>query len=194
VTSGLCHRWRRGLLAAGIAAAVLASGGCSTAPSAQGPLSIGDDGSESGIPVDVGTVMTYGYNIARNTGRCDVSLESAALVPDGSVDGATVEGTFVVDLSELDGSAVGVVSEFPPTGWPRSVLKRVRGTTLGPAPRDGAGGHELVFAVRVTKPGNWRFRGVQVTYRAAGERYTATARNALRLCAPATASCEPPGR
>lgn len=180
----------RRLIAAALVIVVSAS--CSTEPSTDGPLLL-DDGheSESGMPVDVGTVVTFGHNIARHDGRQSVKVQEAVLVPDGDVTGATVEGVYVVDMDRLPGGGVGLARGFPPRQIPRNLLSEAAGMVLEPGRGEEKPDYGFLFAVRVTKPGKWRFSGAKIRYTVDGDSYSVTSHSGLQLCAPAKATCKP---
>ena len=174
-----------GLIA--VSLACLAAG-CSTGreASSSGPLSLGTTPSGVSYSADAGSVLTFGANIAVNTGDDPITLRSVDLVA-GNAGGVDVESVKVIPLPGLGVTPIAITKGFPTPFLPNSQLRDVNGHIVsGNAGEDAV---ELVFVLRVTKPGRWNFTGVHVDYEVNGQQKTLEYPNFLVLCAPFVTKC-----
>src|SRR3954468_24114864 len=132
------------VLAAGVAAVA-------TAVRLNGGLG-GRYGSGIAMPVRVGAPFSVGEIELRAPNRIrieDIRLHHAA-------DGVVLAGARIYPLRR---GMVGSAGGFPPK-TPRVPMTRAVGAVLHPSARVG-----LVIGIRVTQPGKYRIRGIDVLYR-----------------------------
>jgi len=114
-----------GLTAAGLACLLA---GCSVGreESSSGPLSLGNGPSGVSYSADPGAVLTFGANIALNTGADPITLQSVDLV-EGDAGGVDVEGVKVVALPGVGVTPVAITKGFPTPYLPVNQLRDVKG-------------------------------------------------------------------
>ena len=174
-----------GLIAASLACLVA---GCSVSREAtsSGPLSLGNAPSGVSYSADPGSVLTFAANIATNTGDDPITLHSADLV-EGDAGGVDVESVKVVALPGVGVTPIAITKGFPTPYLPVNQLRDVKGHIVSGGA--GADAVELVFVLRVTKPGRWNFTGVNVRYEVNGQQKTLEYPNFLVLCSPFVPKC-----
>lgn len=174
-----------GLVAASLACLVAGCSGGQEA-SSSGPLSLGTTSEGVSYAADPGSVLTFGANIATNTGNDPITLHSVALL-EGESHGVDVESVKVLSLPGVGVQPIAIVKGFPTPFLPINQLRDVKGHIVSGNPGENA--IELVFVLRVTKPGRWNFTGVHVDYEVNGQQKTLTSPNFLVLCAPFVTKC-----
>lgn len=174
---------------AAFATALLSAAGifvaCGPIPIGSGPLDVGEDqgSSESGGSWDPGTVISFGAPKIRNPTDAPVVIKAITLKPNSKSPGVTVTAVYVVDMSgvsETSGLAIG----FPPANQAHHTFVPAVGATLKPN-----SWYQILFVVRIDKPGEWAFPSFDLEYETDGRRYRATVHDGLRLCAPKGIAC-----
>lgn len=152
-------------------------------PFSAGPLSLGDNATETAFPIDVGETATFGGLVLRNSGGRTATIDAVELTPDGDAGSARIVD---VRLTRLAGGLVGTDDEYQP---PADALPP-DGAVLPPSrrPRDG---YQILFGIQMVREGIARYRHVRVDYHVGLARYRLNGPHSFILCAPATVACRP---
>ena len=163
---------------AALAAVALATfAGCGGADHENGPVDAGAD-TEASAWVRVGKPVAWGWATLTNRSNRSGTLESVEVV--GAPDQLEVLG---IKASRHDRPySIGIGR------WPVEEIsvQPVRGTVLPPTSAPHADlGVEIIVGVRSTQEGIWRTKGLRVTYRVGGERFTEEFGQVVEICSDA---------
>lgn len=147
----------------------------------KGPLG-GGSSTMVGLAVDLDAPFTYGAAGVENVTDDTAVLEAVRVRPP-LPDGIEVVGT----------GATGPNRNVPTVNnsrkWPadsiKDALHPLAGTEVPPrATKAGRAGIDLVFGLKVTKPGYWGFAQVDLDYRVGNKEYTVRLDHGVYVCAP----------
>ena len=152
-----------------------------------GPVSAGEDGFIFGHRLAVGEAFSVGHVLLANEGERPAVVERVRVVGvAGPLEVLGIRARHLPDEGQ-PGMFAGDYG-FPPTSFPTKGLGDANVVPVSKA-RTPAGTPEerleLVIGVRAAEPGVVRARGVEVTYRVGGDRYTEVYDTPIYLCAPA---------
>jgi hypothetical protein len=149
-----------------------------------GPVTAGGGKTMTGIKVEVGQVFTFGGVVLYNSADKPAVLESIAFDPPLSPDFDVVD----VKAAGRDRRTgfVGADQVFPPEVLRPQSLRAVEGAIVPARSDDPEGwGVELVFGLKVTRPGKFLMQHVVVDYRIDGKRHRVRLDDGFVACAPA---------
>ena len=177
------------LAAAGVMLAVLVTSASCTGGDglSNGPLSVVGGDTVVSSKAEPGTTIAYGYNRVTNKGPDSVVNLTAELVPVPGNDysGVSIGGVMV---TEGEAARVGYYGAGPwPDGEFSKIAMPLKGYTVKP---DGLQ-VSLLFVVRVSGKGQWRWPSTRITYETGGVAYSEEVSNGFLICSPATADCDP---
>jgi hypothetical protein len=164
-----------------------ASGGGT--PPDNGPIRVrglSNDDSISSFQASSGQVIAFGYNIVTNDGAEPIENIKVTLRKNK---GSDLDVTFVPALvreypdEQRDFLGVG---PWPVPEIPEEEVRSLDGYKLEPGRTA-----ELLILLRVNGDGRAFWPQTQLVYESGSQRYRATVRNGLLLCAPATVDCRP---
>ena len=150
-----------------------------------GPLVSGDS-TQNSIPVDLDQPFTYGYAVVFNTTKRPAVLEAVRVRP------ALPEGMEIIDIQTV-GPEARVANVATELAFPSSILKDhlrpLAGTTVPPRDdgEDTGEGLDIVFGLKVTKPGIYGFAQFDLDYRIGSTRHTVRLEHGFMACAPRAA-------
>ncbi len=141
------------------------------------------------FPRRAGTIFSYGVAVVVNTGDRVAVLRRATLAePSEGLETLAVR----VGGPKRRFALVSGDVRWPPREAPQQDLRPLEGFRLATADEPHTDpGAELLFALRVRRPGRYTTKGVQLEYTVGDRRYTQLVPTALAVCA--TARRPPPG-
>jgi hypothetical protein len=147
----------------------------------KGPLGTGVD-DRTAFPVSLNSPLTYGQAIVHNRSKKTVVLEAVRVRPP-LPDGIEIIEVTVVGPNRHTAS-VGTEEAYP-SPYLKDVLRPLRGAKVPPeTTKAGEAGVEIVFGLKVTKPGYYGFREFDLDYHIGSKEYTVRMRNGFIACAP----------
>jgi hypothetical protein len=146
-----------------------------------GPVYTGS-GTKTGFPVDLGQPFTYGViTVSNRTGRTAV-LTGVRVKPSLPASMEILEVKVVGPNRKT--AVVGTGRQYPPPELAPH-LRPLKGARVPPKnTSEGYGGVEIVFGLKVIRPGIFGFRQVELDYRIGSKPYTALLEDGFVACAP----------
>jgi hypothetical protein len=181
--------WAVPQLVMGIVLVVLTAIGCSARGervTRGGPLACSRCQGDDAMPMDVGTLGTYGAANLQNHGNAPVVLERVAYLH-------RTPGLLLLGPIVAKNSGVGLIREFPPHRLTRK-LNTLEGAKVPPF-HDIEDDVDILVGVSPLRKGSFSYNGVEVYYRVGRKQYVATFDEGVRVCAPASVPlgrCQPP--
>lgn len=184
-------RRRRWALVAVVVLAAAAVGGLFAwrvaQPLPKGPVDV-EATDRVSFPFKAGVAGSLGFITLLNPGDQTAVLESVR--PVGVDRGLIVERIFAAgDTRSMGGYCCTAMwppsKEVAKVAFPMSDLRPVRGTLVRPdrsTPSNRAYGAAIVLIVRADRPGDFAFRGLEVTYRIGDREYRRVVTNAFTMC------------
>lgn len=146
-----------------------------------GPVYTGS-GTKTSFPVDLDQPFTYGVIVISNRSS------RTAVLTDVRVKPALPQGMEIVEVTVTGPprttSVIGTDERYPP---PRLVshLRPLKGAAVPPEKTpEGEAGVEVVFGLKVNRPGMFGFRQVELDYRIGRKPYTVRLEDGFVGCAP----------
>jgi len=140
----------------------------------------------TGLPSEIGQVVTFGSIVLRNTSSKPAILERIRIDPPLGPEMSLVD----VKVAGAD-RRIGCVcsaAEFPPHGIPAQAFKPFDGAVVPPRQDDPEGlGVEIFMGLRVNTTGEFGFRHAIVDYRIGGKRHRVKLNDGWIGCAPRAA-------
>jgi len=136
-------------------------------------------------PAPVGVPLSFGSLLLGNTTNEPITITAVRVLE--ADDGVTVLGVKLDDGLQRKAEAIGSQAGFPaPNPGSEYQDAPVVVETAGLAPR----GVDVVVGVQANRPGRWRARGIEISYRRGGRDYVTTYRNTFVVCTDMTVPCE----
>lgn len=171
---------RRGAV---VVALLVAATACGNGVGRAGPLNLGPVGSEAGGTRDVGAVISFGVSLLKHEGNEDALITKVSLNSEQEAPGVTVTAVYVVDITGAH-EISALADEFPPANEASLTFVPAEGATLVPGQT-----YQMMFVLRVDRPGEWFFPSYDLEYEVMPLRYSDTGGTGLRICAPAGVAC-----
>jgi hypothetical protein len=148
-----------------------------------GPVYTGS-GTKTGFPVDLDGPFTYGViTVSNRTGR-------TAVLTDVRVKPSLPAGMEIIEVKVVGPNrktaAIGTGRQYPPPELAPH-LRPLKGAKVPPkSTPEGYGGVEIVFGLKVNRPGRFGFRQVELDYRIGRKPHTVVLEDGFVACAPRT--------
>jgi hypothetical protein len=147
----------------------------------QGPLTLGDGSSKTGIAIDAGQTATYGGLVAENIGKRAVTVDDIDFVVAGKPNVARVVDVRIVDVSKVSGRLVGADVKYSPPAQAISPVGAAIPSSVG-----DRRGYQLLFGIKALGPGIATFKRVRIDYHIGIVRYRLTVDHEAKICVPST--------
>jgi hypothetical protein len=146
-----------------------------------GPIYTGS-GTTTSFPVDLGQPFTYGVVTVSNR------ASRTAVLTDVRVKPSLPAGMQIIEVKVVGPNrrtpVIGTHEQYPPPKLAPH-LRPLRGARVPPKKTpEGNSGVEIVFGLKVNRPGIFGFRHVEVDYRIGRKPYTARLEDGFVACAP----------
>ena len=136
-------------------------------------------------PAPVGVPLSFGSLLLGNSTNEPITITAVRVLE--ADDGVTVLGVKLDAGLQRKAEAIGSQAGFPaPNPGAEYQDAPVVVETADLAPR----GVDVVVGLQANRPGRWRARGIEVSYRRGGRDYVTTYRNTFVVCTDMTVQCD----
>lgn len=146
-----------------------------------GPIT-GGSSTKTAFPVEIGSPFTYGVIVVSN------QSSRTAVLTDLRVKPPLPPGMEIVELKVVGPNrttiGIGTDDRYPP---PELVghLRPLKGTRVPPEDTPaGKGGVEIIFGLKINRPGMFGFKKVEIDYKIGSKPYTVVLEDGFVGCAP----------